>query len=153
MKIEIYTDGGCKKNGEGAYAFTVVKGGDEIYFESKYEPKKMTNNKMELGGVINAVLYFKKNFGKKYKLTIFTDSQYVQKGITEWIISWKRNDWCNSQGEPVKNKKLWKYLDKLRKGLNIDFQWVRGHNGDKHNERADQLCTQAINTKKDIINE
>ena len=101
-----------------------------------------TNNRMELSAVIEALKVIKRNC----PITIFTDSQYVKRGITEWIDGWIKN-WKN-----VKNVDLWQELYPLSKQYNIDWQWVRGHNGDKYNERADELANLAILSSTKWIN-
>ncbi|RTL12042.1 MAG: ribonuclease HI [Neisseriaceae bacterium] len=133
-KLIIYTDGACKGNpGIGGWGAILIYGDKtkEIY---GYEPET-TNNRMELSAVIEALKVIKRNC----PITIFTDSQYVKRGITEWIDGWITKNWKN-----VKNVDLWQELYPLSKQYNIDWQWVRGHNGDKYNERADELANLAI---------
>lgn len=133
-KLIIYTDGACKGNpGIGGWGAILIYGDKtkEIY---GYEPET-TNNRMELSAVIEALKVIKRSC----PITIFTDSQYVKRGITEWIDGWIKKNWKN-----VKNVDLWQELYPLSKQYNIDWQWVRGHNGDKYNERADELANLAI---------
>jgi ribonuclease HI len=99
-----------------------------------------TNNKMELTAVIRALEALK----QPSKVSIYTDSQYVQKGISEWIHGWKRNGWKTADKKPVKNKELWVELDELRKKHDIEWHWVKGHAGHPENERADQLANKGI---------
>lgn len=133
-KLIIYTDGACKGNpGIGGWGAILMYGDKtkEIY---GYAPET-TNNRMELSAVIEALKVIKRSC----PITIFTDSQYVKRGITEWIDGWIKKNWKN-----VKNVDLWQELYPLSKQYNIDWQWVRGHNGDKYNERADELANLAI---------
>jgi ribonuclease HI len=133
-KLIIYTDGACKGNpGIGGWGAILMYGNKskEIY---GYAPET-TNNRMELSAVIEALKAIKRSC----PITIFTDSQYVKRGITEWIDGWIKKNWKN-----VKNVDLWQELYPLNKQYDIDWQWVRGHNGDKYNERADELANLAI---------
>lgn len=133
-KLIIYTDGACKGNpGIGGWGAILMYGDKtkEIY---GYAPET-TNNRMELSAVIEALKVIKRNC----PITIFTDSQYVKRGITEWIDGWIKKNW-----KSVKNVDLWQELYPLSKQYDIDWQWVRGHNGDKYNERADELANLAI---------
>ena len=100
-----------------------------------------TNNQMEMMAVIEALKAIKK---AGEKIVIFTDSQYVYYGITEWIHGWKKNGWKNRNKKEVANKPLWVQLDQLREGHEIIWNWVPGHSGNKGNERADVLCKEAI---------
>lgn len=130
----IYTDGGSSGNpGPGGWAFIVVKDDVSLYSSSGGE-KETTNNKMELSAVINALKYVKDN--KLGDVSLFSDSQYVIKGITEWIKSWKESMWKKGT---VKNVELWEELDSLNSELSIKWNWVKGHNGNKYNEEADKL--------------
>lgn len=130
----IYTDGGSSGNpGPGGWAFIVVKDDVSLYSSSGGE-KETTNNKMELSAVINALKYVKDN--KLEDVSLFSDSQYVIKGITEWIKSWKKSMWKKGT---VKNVELWEELDSLNSELSIKWNWVKGHNGNKYNEEADKL--------------
>jgi ribonuclease HI len=99
--------------------------------------KDTTNNQMELKAAIEAIKHVKKTV----KIELYTDSQYVKNGITKWIINWKRNNWNNGK---VKNKELWQELDDVASKHSIEWKWVKGHNGDKYNEIADELATEAI---------
>lgn len=133
-KLIIYTDGACKGNpGIGGWG-AILMYGDKVKEIYGYAPET-TNNRMELSAVIEALKVIKRNC----PITIFTDSQYVKRGITEWIDGWIKKNWKN-----VKNVDLWQELYPLSKQYNIDWQWVRGHNGDKYNERADELANLAI---------
>ena len=101
-----------------------------------------TNNRMELTAVIRALEALK----RPCAVDLYTDSQYVQKGISEWIASWKRRGWKTADKKPVKNVDLWLELDSLAAGHSIHWHWVRGHAGHPENERADQLANRGIET-------
>ncbi len=137
-KYEIYTDGACSNNpGPGAFAFIVIKDNKEIERVSK-KFEDTTNNKMELMAVIEALKKY-----SKYEVVIYTDSEYVKKGITEWINNWKIKNWKTANKKDVKNKDLWILLDEL-KNENIIFKWVRGHSGNHWNEEVDALAVETI---------
>jgi ribonuclease HI len=103
-----------------------------------------TNNRMELTAVIKALETLPSLGAAIEGVTVFTDSQYVQKGISEWIAGWKRKGWITSAKQPVKNADLWKKLDALAAGYPIRWQWVKGHAGNPLNERCDALVQEAI---------
>ncbi len=139
--IEIYTDGACKGNpGPGGWGVLLKHGSTEK--ELFGGEKSTTNNRMELMAVIQALTALK----KPCDVTLFLDSQYVLKGITEWIPGWKAKGWRTAAKQPVKNVELWQQLDKLvqESGHRIDWRWVRGHNGDPGNERADALANKGV---------
>ena len=137
--IKIYTDGACSGNpGKGGWGAILLYGDKEKRING-FDPET-TNNKMELKAVIEALKIIKKNI----KIEIHTDSIYVKDGITKWIFAWKKNDWKNSKKQKVKNYELWQELDSLVQKYDIDFFWVKGHNGDKYNEIADELARKAI---------
>jgi len=137
--IEIYTDGSSKPNpGPGTGAYIVIDGKKVIYEESFY-CEDSTNNIMELTAVIKALEYVDKNY-PDYRVYLSTDSQYVQLGITEWLVGWKKRNWKTSANKPVSNRELWQELDKLYNKLTVHFNWVRGHSGNKWNEHVDKLC-------------
>ncbi len=139
--IEIYTDGACKGNpGPGGWGVLLKHGSTEKELFGG-EPST-TNNRMELMAVIQALTALK----KPCDVTLFLDSQYVLKGITEWIPGWKAKGWRTAAKQPVKNVELWQQLDKLvqESGHRIDWRWVRGHNGDPGNERADALANKGV---------
>lgn len=141
--IHIYTDGGASPNpGTGAYAYVVVDVGEgAVIREGKGRVMETTNNRMELYAVIEA-LRLPETENKR--IGLYTDSEYVRKGITMWIHSWIKNNWQRKEG-PVMNADLWKTLYDLTQHRIIDWQWVRGHSGDKYNERCDQLVQEARN--------
>jgi ribonuclease HI len=110
-----------------------------------------TNNRMELLAVISALESLeakKEKSAEKQTISLFTDSQYVQKGITAWIKAWKQNGWRTRNREPVKNQDLWQRLDALAARFPITWQWVRGHAGNAYNERCDALVQKAIDTRR-----
>tara|TARA_B110000483_G_scaffold154841_1_gene183957 strand:- start:375 stop:806 length:432 start_codon:yes stop_codon:yes gene_type:complete len=137
--INIYTDGACSGNpGPGGWGVYIDNNG--LIKEISGSELETTNNRMELKAVIEAL----KNFDSKVNINIFTDSKYVMDGANKWIINWKKNGWKNSKKEPVKNKDLWVELDNLLKIHKINWTWVKGHDGNYGNERADYLATSAI---------
>ena len=139
-QIEIYTDGSCLTNpGNGGWAAIINEDG-KIKKISGSE-KNTTNNRMELLAPINAL----KEMNISSKITIFTDSQYVKLGITEWINKWVINNWQTSKKEDVKNKDLWVELYNLNKSLNVKWNWVKAHAGDPMNEEVDLMAKNAAN--------
>ncbi|MFZ6657649.1 ribonuclease HI [Undibacterium sp. TJN19] len=138
-KIEIYTDGACKGNpGVGGWGALLIAGNKEK--ELFGGEKETTNNRMELMAVIQALGALK----RPCQITLHTDSQYVLKGITEWITGWKAKGWKTASKAPVKNVDLWQQLDEARNIHEIDWRWVRGHTGHPGNERADQLANRGV---------
>ena len=138
--IKVYTDGACKGNpGDGGWGALIINGSEnkELYGGEK----NTTNNRMELMAVIMAI----ESIDMIQEVTIFTDSTYVQKGISEWIINWKRNGWKSSNKQPVKNQDLWVRLDNLN-SEQITWQWVKGHSGHIENDRADYLANLGVNS-------
>jgi ribonuclease HI len=146
----IYSDGGCSGNpGPGGWGFVIVDGeakvgsGTEI-IRSGGE-KLTTNNRMELTAVIEALtLVGSTAEWSSWPVSIYTDSQYVQKGITQWIAGWKRNGWRTASKEPVKNQDLWVRLDELAAKISPRWVWVKGHAGIHYNEVCDQLTQDEI---------
>jgi ribonuclease HI len=137
--VEIFTDGSCRGNpGPGGWGAILRSGSTEK--ELFGGEAATTNNKMELTAVIRALEALR----QPSKVSLYTDSQYVQKGISEWIHGWKRNGWKTADKKPVKNKELWVELDELRKKHDIEWHWVKGHAGHPENERADQLANKGI---------
>ncbi len=133
--IDIYTDGACSGNpGPGGWGVLLRNGGTETELCGG-EPAT-TNNRMELLAVIEAL----QSLTQPVQARVYTDSQYVQKGISEWIHSWKRRGWKTAGKEPVKNEDLWRRLDALAATHTLEWRWVRGHNGHPENERADALA-------------
>jgi len=136
--IIIYTDGSCLKNpGNGGWA-AIINENNEIKKISGSE-KNTTNNRMELLAPINAL----KGMKPGLEIQIYTDSQYVKNGITDWINNWVGNNWKTSKKEDVKNKDLWIELYELNKSLNIKWNWVKAHNGNLLNDEVDLLAKKA----------
>ncbi len=139
--VNVFTDGACKGNpGVGGWGVLL-----------HYGPRKRelcggeahtTNNRMELTAVIRAL----EALNRKCRVRLHTDSKYVQQGITEWIHAWKKRGWKTSAKKPVKNEDLWRRLDELVQGHEIEWLWVRGHNGHDGNERADELANAGVET-------
>ena len=137
--VEIYADGACKGNpGPGGWGVLLRAGSSEK--ELFGGEAQTTNNRMELTAVIRGLEALR---GRR-RVAVYTDSQYVQKGISEWIHNWKRRGWRTAERKPVKNDDLWKRLDALAAGHQIDWQWVRGHAGHAENERADALANKGV---------
>jgi ribonuclease HI len=140
-KVVVYTDGACKGNpGPGGWGAWLSAGGHEK--ELFGGEANTTNNRMELTAVIEALASLKRTCD----VTLFTDSEYVRKGITEWIIGWKSRGWKTADKKPVKNVDLWQRLDALRGLHAVEWRWVKGHAGDPGNERADQLANRGCAT-------
>ena len=140
-QVVIYTDGACKGNpGPGGWGAWLKSGATEK--EIFGGELVTTNNRMELEAVIEGLAALK----RPCDVTLFIDSQYVLKGITEWIHGWKAKGWRTASKEPVKNVELWQKLDALVSsgGHRIDWRWVRGHAGDPGNERADMLANHGV---------
>jgi len=140
MKYVIYTDGACSGNpGPGGWgAIILSEEKNEINISGK--EKSTTNNRMELMAPIMAL----RKIEKASEIIIYTDSIYLKNGITTWIKNWEKNGWKSVNKKSVKNKDLWVTLNKLSKGHVIDWKWVKAHNGNKYNEIADKLATEAI---------
>jgi len=137
--VEIYADGACKGNpGPGGWGALLRSGGTER--ELYGGEADTTNNRMELTAVIRALEALK----RRCKVRLYTDSQYVQKGISQWIHDWKRRGWRTADKKPVKNEDLWRRLDELAGAHEVEWHWVRGHAGHPENERADELANKAI---------
>ena len=138
-QVTIYTDGACKGNpGPGGWGAWLSSGGhDKELFGGERET---TNNRMELTAPIEALASLKRSCD----VVVYLDSEYVRKGITEWITNWQRRGWKTADGKPVKNADLWQRLDALRKLHHVEWRWVKGHAGDPGNERADMLANQGV---------
>ena len=138
-KVEIFTDGACKGNpGIGGWGAILRMGNTEKeIFGGEIET---TNNRMELQAVIEAL----KALSRSCEVVVHTDSQYVQKGISEWIHGWKARGWKTAAKQPVKNDDLWKTLDQLAAQHRVDWRWVKGHAGHIENERADMLANRGV---------
>ena len=137
--VEIYADGACKGNpGVGGWGALLLFGAQEkALFGGEAQT---TNNRMELTAVIRALEAIK----RPCQIKIYTDSSYVQKGITEWIVGWKQRQWRTADKKPVKNEDLWKQLDALVQAHQIEWIWVKGHAGNVGNERADALANRGV---------
>jgi len=138
-RVEIWSDGACSGNpGPGGWGAVLIWNGHEK--ELKGGEALTTNNRMELTAVIRALESLK----RPCKVRLYTDSQYVQKGISSWIHDWKRRAWRTADKKPVKNIDLWQRLDALAHEHEIEWHWVRGHAGHPENERADALANRAV---------
>lgn len=137
--VEAYTDGACRGNpGPGGWG-VILRYGDhekELYGS---EPNT-TNNRMELMAAIQAL----EILNRECRVILTTDSEYVRKGITEWLSNWKKRGWKTASKQPVKNQDLWQRLDSAAAQHNVEWHWVRGHTGHPENERADQLANKGI---------
>jgi ribonuclease HI len=137
--VVIHTDGACRGNpGPGGWG-AILRWGSSVK-ELRGSASQTTNNRMELTAVISAL----HALTRPTRARVFTDSSYVQKGITQWIHNWKKNGWKTGAKEPVKNADLWQALDQLARLHRIEWRWVKGHSGDEGNERADALANRAI---------
>ena len=138
--IKIFTDGACSGNpGIGGWGVVIlINDSDPIFL--KGGEIQTTNNRMELTATIKALKYFKEH----QLITLITDSKYVKDGIESWIANWKKNGWRTTSKKPVKNKELWVELDSQITKHNITWKWVKGHAGDKYNEKADFLARRFI---------
>ena len=136
MSIKVYTDGACRGNpGPGGWG---------VYIQLNDEEKDLyggnpetTNNQMEMQAALEALKYLK---DKNDVIELFTDSNYLRQGITEWIHKWKLNNWRTASKKPVANRDLWIEISDLNEKMNVEWNWVKGHAGDPGNERADQLA-------------
>ena len=151
--ITTYTDGACSGNpGKGGWGFVVVANEKETT-KNGYDPET-TNNRMEMMAVIQSLPHISTtyNLTKQTDVNIYVDSQYVKKGIEEWIFNWKKNGWRNSKKEPVANKDLWEQLDEknqhIKSKANVNWHWVKGHSVSRLNNIADKLATDAIKNQQ-----
>lgn len=144
--VEIYTDGACRGNpGPGGWGVVLrYKGREKTLYGG--EPHT-TNNRMELMAAIAGLEALKRHS----QVALTTDSQYVKRGITEWMSDWKRRGWKTADRKPVKNVDLWQRLDDLVGKHRVSWHWVRGHTGHVDNERADSLANQAIDELQDSV--
>lgn len=137
-KVIIYTDGSCLNNpGIGGYAALLIYG--EHQREVTGAELDTTNNRMELMAAISALEALK----EACEVELYTDSEYLQKGITEWLPNWVKKNWRTSNGKPVKNKELWERLYEATQHHTIAWKWTRGHVGNVYNERVDRLANAA----------
>ena len=140
MSIKVYTDGACRGNpGPGGWG---------VYIQLNDEEKDLyggnpetTNNQMEMQAALEALKYLK---DKNEVIELYTDSNYLRQGITEWIHKWKLNNWRTAAKKPVANRDLWIEISDLNEKMNVQWNWVKGHAGDPGNERADQLANLGV---------
>jgi len=138
-RVEIYTDGACKGNpGRGGWGALLRAGEHER--ELWGGEAATTNNRMEMTAVIEALRALK----RPSEVVLTTDSQYVRKGITEWIEGWKRRGWLTASKQPVKNAELWREMDAEAERHTVEWRWVKGHSGHAENERVDGLANRGI---------
>lgn len=137
--VKIYTDGACKGNpGPGGWgALLLYQGKEKELWGGELET---TNNRMELLAAIKGL----EALNRPCEVCLLTDSQYVKKGITEWLANWKKKNWKTAANKPVKNADLWQVLDEQVVKHKVVWQWVKGHAGDIGNERADQLANRGV---------
>ena len=136
MSIKVYTDGACKGNpGPGGWG---------VYIQSNEDEKELyggnpetTNNQMEMQAALEALKHLK---DENEVIELYTDSNYLRQGITEWIHKWKTNNWKTAAKKPVANRDLWIEISDLNEKMNVQWNWVKGHAGDPGNERADELA-------------
>lgn len=144
--IDIYTDGACRGNpGPGGWAALLMMGKHEK--ELSGAESHTTNNRMELTAVIRALEALKRPVGAR----VYTDSQYVRRGITEWLDAWKARGWRTADRKPVKNQDLWQRLDEARAHHRLQWHWVPAHTGVPGNERVDRLANEAIDALQDSM--
>jgi ribonuclease HI len=137
--VEIYTDGACRGNpGPGGWAAILRSNGQERVLQGA--ETDTTNNRMELTAAVRAL----DALTRPCHVTLYTDSEYVQRGITEWLPSWKARGWKTANKKTVKNQDLWQLLDNASGRHQIDWRWVRGHAGNPGNEHVDRLANEAI---------
>jgi ribonuclease HI len=139
-QVTIYTDGACDPNpGPGGWAALLRFGGQEKILTGS--AAQTTNNRMELSAAIEAL----KALNRPCSIDFYTDSEYLRRGITEWLPKWQARDWRRKQGA-LANVELWQELDKVVRPHQIEWHWVRGHAGDRDNQRVDRLARQAISS-------
>jgi ribonuclease HI len=138
-RVNIYADGACRGNpGPGGWGVLLqIKDKEKTLWGGEPET---TNNRMELMAAIKGL----EALNRPCHVDLYTDSQYVMKGMTKWLLAWKRRGWKTASNTPVKNEDLWKRLDHAVKRHDVSWHWVKGHNGHPGNERADQLANRGI---------
>ena len=142
--IKVFTDGGCSGNpGPGAWSFIILK--SSFRLQNSGSSEATTNNRMELTAVISALIEIttRRELQQSF-IELYTDSRYVQKGISEWIDKWERNGWLTVSKKPVKNQDLWKKLKSLSDTMKINWHWIEGHSGHEFNEQCDRLVQEEI---------
>ncbi|MEV4629650.1 ribonuclease HI [Micromonospora sp. NPDC049523] len=145
--VEIYTDGACSGNpGPGGWG-AVLRYGEHERELYGGESAPTTNNRMELMAAIQAL----ESLNRPVTVRLHTDSTYVRNGITSWVASWKRNGWQTSAKQPVKNADLWQRLELAVKSHRVEWLWVKGHNGDPGNERADALANRGVTDARSAL--
>lgn len=138
-RVKIYTDGACRGNpGPGGWGVLLIFKGKQKELFGGENPT--TNNRMEMTAAIKALQSLK----KPCQVDLYTDSQYLRKGITEWVENWKQRGWKTASRKPVKNVDLWKSLDTAIQQHQISWHWVKGHAGNHGNEAADRLANQGV---------
>lgn len=139
QEVTIYSDGACKGNpGPGGWgALLIWRDKEKELFGGEVNT---TNNRMEMLAIIEAL----KTLKRPCRVNLYTDSQYVMKGMTEWLAGWKARQWRTAAKTPVKNSDLWRQLDALTQYHHVQWHWVRGHQGNVGNERADQLANRGV---------
>lgn len=147
MNYTIYTDGSCRGNpGRGGWGFVILRGEEKVY-EGSGSIRSTSNNRMELTAAIRGLgcLWdvLPEEERKTAKIVLRSDSQYVVRGVTEWVPGWERQGWAKADGSPVKNLDLWQNLMRLIRFAQPHLEWVRGHDGDEWNEYCDGLATKA----------
>jgi ribonuclease HI len=138
-EVKVFTDGACRGNpGPGGWGVLLQSGGHrkELWGGEKYT----TNNRMELTAAIRAL----EALTRSTQVNLYTDSQYVRQGITQWLADWKRRGWRTSRKTPVKNADLWQQLEELAEQHSVQWHWVKGHSGHAGNEHADMLANRAV---------
>lgn len=138
-EVKVFTDGACRGNpGPGGWGVLLQSGGHrkELWGGEKYT----TNNRMELTAAIRAL----EALTRSTQVNLYTDSQYVRQGITQWLADWKRRGWRTSRKTPVKNADLWQQLEELAEQHSVQWHWVKGHSGHGGNEHADMLANRAV---------
>jgi len=146
VAVEIFSDGACSGNpGPGGYG-TILRYGDHVKELSGYDPET-TNNRMELLGAIVGLEALK----RPCRVRLTTDSQYLVKGMTEWITGWQAKGWKNSKKEEVANRDLWERLVELCQTHQVEWHWVKGHDGHDENERCDELARAAIASGQNLV--
>ncbi len=138
-EVEIHTDGACRGNpGPGGWGAVLrAPGGEKEIWGGELAT---TNNRMELTAAIRALEALK----RPCRVQAYTDSEYLRRGISEWLAEWKRRGWRTADRKPVKNDDLWRRLDELASRHHVSWHWVRGHAGNRDNERADQLANRGL---------
>ena len=150
-KVAIHCDGSSTNNGQedsyGSYGYVVLNNNVLVQEESEFKTN-VTNNQMEMLGAITALEWCFNNNLKNVQL--YSDSKYLVKGCSEWMIKWKKNNWMTSDGFPVKNKMYWKELDHLINKMDIWFTWEKGHANNEWNNYVDMLCSSTVESNSGI---